>query len=94
VYGPAIAAADRIVSWALPDGAERAGAAPCPRPPAVTPIWWDGRTLLTADGTGVVGCTVDGSVERLGRPHGIGTRFEFVPPLGVKVPPRASRPVE
>lgn len=90
----ALPADDRIVLVALSDGAERAGEAACPRHPAVTPIWWDGRTLLTADGTGVVGCTVDGSVERLGRPHGIGTRFEFVPPLGVKVPPRASRPVE
>lgn len=81
---------------ALPSGAhvalvalsgDAAAAEPvnCPRDPAVTPIWWDERTLLTADDTGVVSCTVDGSVERLGRPDGIGSRFEFVPPLGGKV---------
>ena len=87
----ALPSGDRIALVALSDAGGPAGQAACPWNRTVTPLWWDERTLLTVDETGVVSCTVDGSVQRLGRPRGIGSHLEFVPPLGGKVPALAAR---
>lgn len=68
----------------LPVGGEPADAEPvtCPRTDSVQPVWQGSDTLLTADETGVVSCTVRGDVDRLGHPDGLASRWEYVQTRG------------
>jgi hypothetical protein len=74
----AAAAAGADVAQAVADAA----VVRCPRREPVEPVWLDDTTLLTADEMGAIGCHVDGSVERLGLPERLGTRWAYVPALG------------
>jgi hypothetical protein len=80
----AVAASDEVLLVEVPGELDsEASVAECPRQEDVVPTWLDSSLLLTADGAGAISCEITGRTERLRLPDRLGTRWDYVPVLGV-----------